>query len=174
MWLCLCDCGQKKLVRSSHLIGGLVLSCKCLSREIASQVNTTHGRSKSRLYAVWNTMCGRCRDTSNERYGGRGIAVCKRWRGKGGFANFVTDMGEPTAGLSIERKDNTKGYSPANCRWATRKEQARNKRTTRLITFNGQTKPLADWAEELGLSYKNTHRRIFARGWSVERALTKE
>ena len=119
-------------------------------------------------------MCGRCRDTSNERYGGRGIAVCKWWRGKGGFANFVTDMGEPTAGLSIERKDNTKGYSPANCRWATRKEQARNKRTTRLITFNGQTKPLADWAEELGLSYKNTHRRIFARGWSVERALTKE
>jgi len=83
-------------------------------------------------------------------------------------------MGEPPAGMTIERKDNAKGYSPPNCRWATPKEQARNKRTTRYVTFRGQTKPLIEWAEELGLNYQNTHRRLYARGWSVERAFSKK
>lgn len=102
-------------------------------------------------------------------YGGRGIAVCERWHD---LQNFVTDMGHPPAGLSIDRIDTDGNYEPGNCRWATAKEQARNTRRNRYLEFNGQRKLATDWANEFCISGATLHHRL-ARGLSVEEALTR-
>lgn len=117
-------------------------------------------------------MLKRCRDpnqTSFKNYGGRGIAVCTRWHD---FKNFLEDMGErPSLDYSIDRIDNNGNYELSNCRWATRKEQRRNSRASKYLTFNGKTQSLAAWADELGLSYTRTRARL-RLGWSVDRAFT--
>lgn len=102
-------------------------------------------------------------------YGGRGITVCERWRE---FSNFYADMGAKPPGLTLERIDNDKGYSPENCRWATREEQARNRRSNRLITYEGVTATLAETARRVGMGVTTLRGRLDA-GWSVEEAITK-
>lgn len=103
-------------------------------------------------------------------YGGRGIKVCARWRDS--FGAFLTDMGErPSAGHSIDRIDNAKDYSPANCRWATKDQQMQNTRGTRLITFKGETMGLAAWARRIGMNTSSLRDRLIS--WSVEDALTR-
>ena len=105
-------------------------------------------------------------------YGGRGITVCDRWR-EGGFKVFISDMGpRPTPQHSIDRVDNNKGYSPENCRWATKKEQARNMRTNRLLTHNGVTATVAEWAEKLGVTITCITDRLDKLGMTVEEAVT--
>lgn len=127
--------------------------------------------SRTSTYTIWKTMVARCtRPHAKDfpRYGGRGITVCERWRT---FANFLADMGERPAGLTLDRKDGTGGYEPANCRWATPKEQARNRRNNVLLTHDGQTATVAEWAERTGLERKTLEYRVRA-GWPAERALT--
>ena len=123
-------------------------------------------------YSIWIDIVRRCTDprvASYARYGGRGITVCDRWRV---FDNFVTDMGKrPSTQHTIERKNNSLGYSPDNCVWATKKEQARNRRNNRVVSFNGVTKCLSAHAEDAGLSTGLVVDRL-KDGWSVERALT--
>jgi hypothetical protein len=137
-------------------------------------------------FTIWTTMLDRCQNPNAAdyaRYGGRGIDVCARWQGD--FGAFYLDMGDrPSAKHSIDRIDNDKGYwcgHPAcpecgsfwrepNCRWATSKEQSRNRRTNRLITHNGWTQCLAAWAEEVSTAPGTILMRI-RRGWSVARAL---
>ncbi len=120
----------------------------------------------------WEGMLHRC-DNPNahayNRYGGRGIKVCERWRK---FENFCNDMGSRPQGFTIERRNNNKGYSPENCHWASRKEQSNNTRTNRRITYNGKTLTISQWAEQTGLSHCRINRRLEA-GWSVSRALTE-
>jgi hypothetical protein len=118
--------------------------------------------------------CSSPNDKDYANYGGRGIAVCDRWMELGGqgFLNFVADMGatyEP--GLTLDRIDTNGNYEPGNCRWATPSQQTRGRRNTRRLTFRGETKPIAEWCEELGVSYSAVKYRL-SRGWSVERALT--
>lgn len=133
----------------------------------------THGMSNTKFYRRWRAMVRRCtcpRDTSFYLYGGRGIRVCVRWLR---FENFISDMGFPSdQSLQIERRDNNGHYTPSNCCWATRKAQGRNKRTNRLLSFRGLTKPMSQWAEELGVSYKALHMRLTRYGMSVQDALT--
>jgi len=102
-------------------------------------------------------------------YGGRGITVCKRWMK---FANFRKDMGPRPAGLQIDRKDNNKGYSPSNCRWATRKENNNNRRSSVFITMMGQTKTIAQWSDHLGVRFSLLYNRIY-RKWPVDRLTEK-
>lgn len=133
-----------------------------------------HGMKSHPLYKKWCAIKTRCFNPNCKdyhHYGGRGIVICEEWRNS--FAAFLRDMGErPTMQHTIERIDNSKGYEPGNCRWATRAEQTENTRQTRLITFCGVTLSLAKWAKRIGVSSGTLKSRIDDLGWSIERALT--
>lgn len=166
-WECRCDCGRTVLQSVKNLNYG-VQSCGCRQREIF----TTHGKSKHPAYQIWKHMLSRCldpRDHSYPNYGGRGITVDPAWMR---LARFVEDMGpRPSLDHTLERIDNNGPYAPGNCRWATRTEQALNRRSNRLLTLNGRTLHLSEWADALGVN-ESTIRSRLTRGWSVERALT--
>src|SRR5574342_481002 len=173
IWTCRCTCGQFVNVAGGDLKKwrpDQILSCGCRRHE-AGQKNRTHGASDSPEYAVWANMLDRCRNSDHaafQSYGGRGISVCERWWK---FENFIQDMGlKPSPDHELDRKDNDGNYEPENCRWATVQEQARNRRSTRLITFMGRTQCLTAWADELGISKESLHWRI--EQWGLERALS--
>lgn len=173
-WVCRCACGTLKTVRSVCLKRGHTASCGCYHRDRMRECHFTHGMTRKPEYQAWNHMIQRCyneRTCNFNNYGGRGITVCVRWRKA--FINFFNDMGlKPSPKHSIDRINNNKGYSPSNCRWSNCVQQAHNKRNTRHIFFKGETLCLKDWCRRLNIDYKNAHRRIFARGWSIERAFT--
>ena len=133
----------------------------------------THGLSYRHEYRVWQTMRLRCLDTEHPaypNYGGRGITICDRWRDS--VRAFVEDMGpRPTATHEIDRRDNDRGYEPGNCRWATRAENCRNRRSNRRLTHEGLTLPLAEWCERLRIPSDTVRKRLEA-GWPTDRALT--
>lgn len=132
----------------------------------------THGMSYTSIYMLWHKMIQRSTISTHKdfpNYGGRGIGVCDRWLK---FENFYADMGEKPVGKSLERKDNNLGYSPENCKWATRSEQNNNKRDNHPITFNGKTQTIALWAKEIGVSRRTISHRINDYGWSIEKALS--
>lgn len=137
-WRVRCDCGTEKQIAATELTkkqkrGGKA-SCGCMTRQAISAANRTHGMSQHPCFAVWSSMLARCYRPSHPayaRYGGRGIAVCKRWHE---FKAFWEDMGPSyRSGLTLERVNNEAGYYPGNCRWATCKEQASNTRKTRYV-----------------------------------------
>ncbi len=132
--------------------------------------NYRHGWARTKLYGVWCSMRSRCEnpnDPAYDRYGGRGIVVCHEWKD---FKNFLADMGEPPAGMTLERRDNEKGYSPNNCIWADRKAQNRNKRGLRMVRVGGEEKCLGEWAEETGIAIGTIWQRL-NKGWSPEEAV---
>jgi hypothetical protein len=171
MWLCMCNCGKKTLVSTANLRSGNTTSCGCYHRERQKEVPTKHGGRHTRLYSVWLNMWQRCTNPANScwhNYGGRGIKISQHWRS---FKRFRDDMGEAPEGYTLERKDNDGPYSKSNCRWATRRDQSRNKRVNRVLTFQGKSLPLVDWAELLNKPYWTLHARL-RRGWSTERTLS--
>lgn len=132
----------------------------------------TRGGKQTSEYMIWSAMICRCVNVNHKNfadYGGRGITVCARWRNS--FEAFFEDMGGRPAGTSIDRIDNAKGYYKENCRWATKIQQVRNKRTNRLLTLNGVTHCSAEWSELLGFR-ENTIALRIRLGWSDERILT--
>lgn len=182
-WRCVCDCGAEKTARENNLVDGGTRSCGCLRNERVADALRTHGYAsgpkKRTEYKTWLAMVRRCHvpaDSNFNKYGGRGIAVCDRWRhgeeGKSGFQCFIEDMGDkPASRHSIERMDNEVDYTPDNCTWATSTRQVRNRRNTRRINWKGRDIPLATACELAGLPYKTVIGRI-CRGWSEERALS--
>lgn len=165
MWLCACDCGSFKVIRGNRLRSGEAVSCGCS--------HFTHRMSNTPIYKVWSSMLSRCRnknDAGFANYGGRGVMVCKRWEC---FELFLADMGErPSAKHSIDRFPNQNGnYEPGNCRWATRTEQNRNKRTNRILVYNGKAATLSEWSIVTGIKRSTISMRLKA-GWSVDQTLS--
>jgi hypothetical protein len=154
---------------------GNTKSCGCSSGRLKSLGKKKHGISQSSVYGSYRAMLRRCYDPKTpmfHRYGGRGITVCERWLGDFGAANFFSDMGDkPSPQHTLERIDNDLGYGPDNCRWATRKEQADNRCTTRHITVNGETLNQAEWDRTLGNGLNIVGDRV-RRGWREEDAVT--
>lgn len=176
---CICDCGRITNVYLWDLRSGKTQSCGCLGLENslkniikASKANIKHMMSGSKTYQVWTHMIGRCtnpKDRAYKYYGARGIKVCKRWLDS--FENFFDDMGESPLNLSLDRIDNNGDYCKNNCRWATKKEQAMNRRNTKFFTHNGKTLCMSDWSKELGGSKSLISFRINKLGWSLQKAV---
>lgn len=166
-WLCRCKCGEERSVVGSKLVRGEHRSCGCKKGEHISKAVTTHGMTGTPTYNSWGAMINRCTNANHPRYrdyGGRGIVVCNRWRK---FANFLEDMGERPNGLELERRDNNSGYSKENCYWATHSEQARNRRSSRIIETSLGTMTQAEAAEIVGVTQGAIQHRRKA-GWSKE------
>ncbi|CAL62406.1 Hypothetical protein HEAR2273 [Herminiimonas arsenicoxydans] len=173
-WLCRCECGEERIRKGAQLryaekMGKAQMCNSCA----ATYGGTTHGKSKTSEYKSWFGMTARCTQPDHAayaNYGGRGITVCDHWRL---FENFLADMGpRPSKQHSLDRIDNSKGYSPENCRWTTSINQNRNRRDNQLLTFNGKTQTISAWAEETGIGMNTIRLRIKNHGWSIERALT--
>lgn len=174
---CLCDCGTECDRMACSMKGGLVRSCGCLRVERTIERRTSHGHSRNgkvtSILGVYRAMLNRCHgETGHPGYKGRGITVCDRWRfGDGsacGFTCFKNDLGvRPTTDHTIDRKDNDLGYSPENCRWATRVEQANNRRSTVWFEVAGMRKTVLQWARYLGVN-RNAFRNSAKKGISAE------
>lgn len=166
-WECLCDCGKPCVVSAYHLLRGNWNSCGC-------QRGVVHGHArrgnKRTEYIIWCSMHKRCFNPncpSYPRYGGRGITVCDEWSS---FACFLSDMGSRPEGHCLDRIDNDKGYSKDNCRWASYQLSGENKRSTRYLTFRGETKSIAGWSRVLGIDHAALRHRL--KNWTIEEALT--
>lgn len=171
-WLCLCDCGNERIVRGGALQNGHTKSCGCLKTERATKHGYLAKGRRSAAYVSWEAMNQRCNNPNHKHYchyGGRNIKICDRWKS---FVYFLEDMGEPpTKNHSLDRIDNDKGYYKENCRWATRKQQMRKTRVNSLITHDNKTQCVSAWCEEIGIAECVIRSRL-RRGWSVKRALT--
>jgi hypothetical protein len=174
LWRCICDCGTERITSWARIKLEKVKSCGCFSKEMSRLRAVTHNQSNSPTYLSWVAMKARCDNPKHigfADYGGRGIRYDEKWIL---FENFLADMGlRPSGAHSIDRIDNNGPYDKSNCRWATRKEQARNKRTSRLITHNEKTLQLYEWSAITGLNPETICARI-KRGWPVAEALGEQ
>lgn len=168
-WVCSCDCGNTKVVKTSDLCSGNTPSCGCIRRK--------HGCSHngSRAYRCWVNMRERCRNKTCHAfkdYGGRGIRVCDQWNES--FESFLSDMGEPPIGLELDRINNDGDYEPSNCRWATVRQQSNNRRGNVLLTAFGETKTISEWSNDLRAAVsRDAIRDRVSRGLSHEEAISR-
>lgn len=170
-WIFKCSCGKEFSEMPSRILKGHKKSCGC-KRYTGALV---HGLNGDEFFHTWYSMMQRCYNEKHHnyhRYGERGIIVCKEWHEPKNFIEWAhSTVGEKYDSLTLDRIDNDKGYSPENCRWATKKQQARNRSTTRYETIDGIRKPLSEWCEEYGIEYYVVLSRCNELGWSIEDAV---
>lgn len=168
-----CDCGVTTTKRHHLVLNSNTKSCGCFNRQLGRDRFKTHGLSETPTFKIWTGMMSRCyvkKNTGYKQYGAKGVTVCERW--KTSFINFLNDMGERPAGLSLDRIDGTRGYSPENCRWATRKQQRENQNRKIIeATIDGVRRPMKEWAKLKGFYYSTIHQRI-KTGYTPEEALS--
>jgi hypothetical protein len=176
LWNCVCDCGNKKVCDGENVKSGKIKSCGCILGE-----SLIKGWDRRRQFTkeekpfrhIWKLMMRRCYNSADHvyrHYGARGIKVCEQWHD---YWQFKEDMWPRPQGLTLERIDNDGDYCPENCKWATVLEQGNNRRTSRKITMNGETKTIPDWCRDYGVSKVSTVRQRLDRGWNLQDALTK-
>lgn len=168
LWICECECGVKKSIASHILTRGESKSCGCDTSNLLQK----HGGHGHPNYNSWRGMIDRCDNPLSKdfcNYGLRGIDICDTWRRD--FWSFVSDMGERPMGLTIERINNNGNYEPGNCRWATRGDQASNRRSSRIITAMGETLSLTQWASKCGVWESGLRYRLDVLGQSPEEAV---
>lgn len=173
LWKCSCDCGGSVTARSGDLTVGNTKSCGCFvasgdHKRRHGHASATH---KSRVYVVWLNMRQRCNNEDKPQFkdwGGRGITYDPRWEV---FENFLADMGEPPAGMSLDRIDNDGNYTKENCRWASAREQRLNSKRVHMLTWNGKTLCVRDWERELGLKPTTLTMRL-KRGLPMDQAMS--
>lgn len=166
-------CSYCQGISEKH-IGGAnrVESCGCQQKRLQSKAKTKHGSRNTRAYRSWQSMIQRATNSKRENfknYGGRGITICDRWLNS--FETFLGDMGECPTGHSLDRIDNSKGYEPGNCRWATQIEQQRNRTNNHILTINGVSRCLSEWAEQPGAANRGTIRTRLKLNWPHKEAV---
>ncbi len=178
IYLCQCSCGRQAQINSSSIRSGKTSSCGCLRLEATAckgRATRTHGESHSATpeYRAWSGMKARCYTPTNKdfsKYGGRGIAVCSQWLQS--YETFLNDVGRrPSSCHSLDRIDVEGDYTPSNIRWATPKEQSRNKRTNILIEAFNKVQTISAWAEETGLKDVTIRQRLLL-GWDPEESVS--
>lgn len=173
VWECKCDCGATAYVPSAYLTSGNTKSCGCYKSECSKARLKTHGDTKTRLWIEWVNMKQRClnpKSSSYERYGAKGVSVCEEWKNSyTAFKSWTMSNGYADD-LTIDRIDGTKGYSPENCRWVTKTQQANNRKTNKIVTYGDFTGTLSELCKKLSLSYPLVSERL-RFGWSVEEAI---
>lgn len=169
-WLFRCDCGNEVVIDGSSVRNGSVKSCGCYHVECATMQGANkrvHGREPERLYNIWCGMKSRCYNPNApkyHRYGARGIKVCKEWASDfTAFRDWALTHGYAD-NLSIDRIDNDGNYEPANCRWATMKQQNRNRSTNHMVDYHGKSVTLVEYAEKTGMDYDALKRRVYNGG----------
>lgn len=164
---CKCECGKETIVYQGKLTSGQTQSCGCLTLK--------HGMYKSRLYNIWRGMLKRCYSTTSKdykRYGARGIKIDDAWKENFiNFYNWAINNGYKD-NLSIDRIDSNLSYLPSNCRWVNSEKQANNRSSNQLITYNGETHNITEWANKLNIKRHVIYQRLKAN-WSIEKALGK-
>lgn len=174
--LCRCACGSERRYKNNGLRNGRWQSCGCKQQANSAAARIKHGHAqggrRSPVLDIWKGMLRRCSDPKFSRwedYGGRGITVCERWRAD--FLAFLADVGpRPSPSHTLERIDNNANYEPSNVRWATKNEQANNKRNNRQVDYLGETITLAELARRTGLPSSALRRRLVA-GLNVDEAI---
>ena len=172
-WNCICDCGGSRIVSIDHLRNGEIIDCGCYKKHISH--HQKHGMYNHRLYGIWSMMKERCFNSKRReyhRYGGRGITVCPEWLDSKTFIEWALSNGYSDE-LTLDRIDNDGNYCPQNCRWISKKAQGQNRGNNRLITYDGKTKTITQWAEYSGLPYYILKKRIDKLGWPFERAISE-
>ena len=177
LWLCCCDCGNEITTSSANLVRGHSKSCGCFRIERIIESHKAHGdgkhRERNRLYHIWGDMKHRCSNPNcraYKNYGGRGITVCEEWQQYQPFRDWALHNGYSDE-LTLDRMDTNGNYEPDNCRWITKQEQCFNKRTSHLVTYQGVTQTVSQWAKEYNIPRTTLAHRL-DDGWSVEDALT--
>lgn len=172
-WKCHCDCGKDIEVLGDNLKQGRTTSCGCYSAELISKLRSTHRETKTKLYGVWCAIKTRCynpHSTYYNRYGGRGVYMCDEWKNDfTAFRDWAHKNGY-NEGLSIDRIDNDRGYFPDNCRWVDAKTQANNRSSNRVLTLDGVSHNVTEWARMLDINPKTLFNRVY-EGKSVEDVL---
>ena len=174
-WECICDCGNKLIVKESSLREGIVKSCGCLKKDYKKIGNVVHGLYQTRINKIHQGMKSRCYSKTffaYKDYGGRGIKICDEWLGTSGLINFYNwaiNNGYQD-NLSIDRIDNNSDYSPQNCRWATPLQQQNNTRTNRLIEYNGETLTMSQASRKFNLNVHTLYNRLKKWG-DIKRAI---
>lgn len=170
-----CDCGNEIIVLKNNVKRGHTKSCGCLRKTVTKERSTKHGHKsggkRSRAYIAWVNMKSRCNNAKRKdahNYIGRGINYCERWEN---FSNFLEDMGEPEYRMTLDRQDNSLGYSKENCRWAAMSVQCTNKRNNVRYELNGKNLTLSEWEKETGVGRATIHKRVM-RGVPLEQAIT--
>lgn len=170
-WLCICECGTKKIFNGPSLRRGAVYSCGCKRRPLENG----HGFTGTPEHNIWRGMLSRCYNLNSpqyEYYGGRGITVCEEW--KEDYTAFFYAVGpRPSKNHSIERINTDGNYEPSNCKWATQKEQCRNRRNNVRYKHQGRNLTLSEWAEILNMKEITLRKRLEA-GWPLDRAFSTE
>ncbi len=162
LWECVCDCGKTTIVATPYLTSGNTKSCGCLSSESTAKRNRTHGMRHSRVYYIYQGMKQRCNNPkhcSYKDYGAKGISVCDEWMVFEKFYEWAMSNGYSES-MTIDRIDNTRGYSPDNCRWVSAFKQASNRKNNHNVTWNGETHTLAEWSRITGIRSETLRYRV--------------
>lgn len=171
---CVCVCGKHVKVQPHELLKGHIKSCGCLLTRVLVERNTTHNKSRERLYQIYKDMCRRCYDPKRKaykNYGGRGIKVCDEWKNNFmAFYNWASTHPNYTETMTLERIDYNGMYCPENCTWIPKEEQSKNRRINHQITINGETHHIAEWARMMNVKPRLIMVRIW-RGWPEDKAV---
>ena len=174
-WVCSCECGGNKIVTTTKLLRNFITHCGCKTIELKSKAQIKHGKTNTKEFSIWHSIISRCAITKStkekyKKYHNKNITVCDQWQNS--FETFLKDMGKcPKDKTSLDRINNSKGYQPTNCRWATAKEQANNRDNTNHFIYQNKKVTIADLVKISGIAHNTLRYRLLKANWPVQKAI---